>query len=154
MSTSIDATNALTFAEAPAETAPRTTDLPGGVTGAPRLLLRAEGALVLVAAVVAFRSLGGSWAVFAALFLVPDLSLFGYLVGRRAGAIAYNTAHSYLAPGALALTGIWFPAVLPFAAIWVAHVGFDRMLGYGLKYASAFGDTHLGRVGRTSAQAR
>jgi hypothetical protein len=24
----------------------------------------------------------------------------------------------------------------------------DRMFGYGLKYGTAFGDTHLGRVGR------
>jgi hypothetical protein len=34
------------------------------------------------------------------------------------------------------------------ALIWLAHVGFDRALGYGLKYATAFGDTHLGRIGK------
>jgi hypothetical protein len=34
------------------------------------------------------------------------------------------------------------------ALIWAAHVGFDRMLGYGLKYPTAFGDTHMGRIGR------
>jgi hypothetical protein len=34
------------------------------------------------------------------------------------------------------------------ATIWVAHIGFDRMLGYGLKYPTAFSDTHLGRIGR------
>ncbi len=32
--------------------------------------------------------------------------------------------------------------------VWVAHIGLDRMLGYGLKYASAFSHTHLGRIGR------
>ena len=32
--------------------------------------------------------------------------------------------------------------------IWIAHIGMDRMLGYGLKYASGFADTHLGRIGR------
>jgi hypothetical protein len=36
------------------------------------------------------------------------------------------------------------------ACIWAAHVGFDRMLGYGLKYGTSFGDTHLGRRGRHS----
>ena len=33
------------------------------------------------------------------------------------------------------------------ALIWAAHIGFDRALGYGLKYPSGFGDTHLGRIG-------
>ena len=39
---------------------------------------------------------------------------------------------------------------LPIAFIWTAHIGMDRALGYGLKYPSAFGDTHLGRVGSMS----
>ncbi len=34
------------------------------------------------------------------------------------------------------------------ALVWIAHIGFDRALGFGLKYASRFGDTHLGRTGR------
>jgi hypothetical protein len=40
------------------------------------------------------------------------------------------------------------------AAIWIAHVGFDRMLGHGLKYETAFGDTHLGRIGRPTHDGR
>ena len=32
------------------------------------------------------------------------------------------------------------------ALIWLAHIGMDRLLGYGLKYPSAFKDTHLQRV--------
>ena len=27
-------------------------------------------------------------------------------------------------------------------------IGIDRALGYGLKFPTAFGDTHLGRIGR------
>ncbi|MCC6522325.1 MAG: DUF4260 domain-containing protein [Polyangiaceae bacterium] len=124
----------------------------GAVSGWPRALLRAEGALALVAALVAYRYLGASWGVFAALFLVPDLSLLGYLAGPRAGALTYNAAHSYLGPASLALAGLAVPQLLPFAMIWVAHVGFDRALGYGLKYARAFGATHLGTVGRAAAR--
>jgi hypothetical protein len=30
--------------------------------------------------------------------------------------------------------------------IWLAHVGADRLLGYGLKYPTGFRDTHLQRV--------
>ena len=32
------------------------------------------------------------------------------------------------------------------ALIWLAHIGFDRSLGYGLEYPSGFRDTHLQRV--------
>jgi hypothetical protein len=119
----------------------------GAVAGLPRLLLRAEGAAMFAAGVYAYAQLGAGWGMFAALFLVPDLSMLGYLAGPRAGAHSYNLAHSYLAPAVLALAGLVAPAWLPWAALWLAHIGFDRALGYGLKYTTAFGDTHLGRVG-------
>ncbi len=116
----------------------------GVVSGAPLVLLRAEGALVLAGAVLAYHHLGGSWWLFALLFLAPDLSMLGYLAGPRAGAIAYDAVHTYLAPAALALLGLVAPAVLPFAVIWFGHLGFDRLQGYGLKYATRFSQTHLG----------
>ena len=123
---------------------------PGGVVGAPRVLLRIEGALVLLGALATYAHLGAGWGLFAALFLTPDLAFFGYLAGPRVGAVAYNATHSYL--GAAILTAASFalaaPALLPYAVIWAGHVGFDRMMGYGLKYGGAFGFTHLGRVGK------
>jgi hypothetical protein len=123
------------------------------VKGGPRALLRLEGAAVLLLSVAAYAHLAGGWGLFAALFLVPDLAFLGYLAGARAGAAAYNATHSYLGPALLGAASFALaPALLPVALIWTAHVGFDRMLGYGLKYASAFGDTHLGRVGRRSAR--
>lgn len=117
--------------------------------GAPQLLLRLEGAIVLVAAIAAYAHQGGGWGVFAALFLVPDLSLLGYLAGPRIGAAVYNTGHSHALPATLAAVAwlVGSPALLLGATIWVAHIGFDRMLGYGLKYSSGFRDTHLGQVG-------
>lgn len=124
----------------------------GGVMGAPRAVLRVEGLAVLAAALLAYARLGGSWGWFAALFLLPDLSMLGYLAGARVGSIAYNAAHSYVGPALLAAVAVaaGAPALLPGVAIWVAHVGFDRALGYGLKYAAGFGETHLGRVGRAA----
>ncbi|MFO0685884.1 MAG: DUF4260 domain-containing protein [Sandaracinus sp.] len=88
--------------------------------------------------------------LFAACFLAPDLAFLGYLAGPRLGAIAYNTTHSTLGYAGLAALGVVLgaPTLLALALIGVAHVGFDRMLGYGLKYGSAFGHTHLGVVGR------
>jgi hypothetical protein len=120
------------------------------VTGTPRLLVRLENLLFLGAALVAYHRLGASWLLFAALFLVPDLSFFGYLAGPRSGAAVYNVAHAYIGPAVLAclaLAGL-LPGAWPIALVWAAHVAFDRALGYGLKYPSAFRDTHLGTIGK------
>ncbi len=85
-----------------------------------RTILRLEGAAAFAAAVALYAHAGFSWPLFALLILAPDLAMLPYLIGPRAGAAAYN----------------------------LAHIGMDRMLGYGLKYASGFADTHLGRIGR------
>jgi hypothetical protein len=118
------------------------------VAGAPYLILRAEGAAVFALALLGYARLGSGWGLFAALLFLPDLALLGYLAGSRAGALAYNGAHSYVAPALVAAGGMFAPGALSLALIWAAHIGLDRALGYGLKYASGFGDTHLGRVGR------
>ena len=112
------------------------------VTGTPRTLLRVEGLVMLVAGIAAYTMLGASWSVFALLFLVPDVTLLGYLVDPRVGAHVYNAGHGLVGPALLA------PFAPALAAIWLAHIGFDRALGYGLKYRSAFTATHLGRIGR------
>lgn len=127
---------------------PALTTFPSsGVT----MLLRCEGAAVLTVAVAAYASLGASWWLFTAVFLLPDLSMAGYLKGPRLGARVYNAAHTYTAPLLLGLAGaaVSRPLLLALGAVWVAHIGLDRMLGYGLKLPCGFADTHLGRIGRT-----
>ena len=122
------------------------------VTGPVRATLQLEGLLLLVLSLVLYARTGAGWGTFAALLLLPDVSLAAYLGGPRAGALVYNAAHSELGPVALGLSALsgWVPAaLLPVALIWAAHVGMDRALGYGLKYASAFGDTHLRRIGKS-----
>lgn len=118
----------------------------GGVRG----LLRLEGAVVLGVALAAYAQFGAGWGVFALWLLAPDLSLLGYLAGPRAGAALYNAAHSYVGPVLLLALGVF--AALPWAVagglIWLTHIGLDRALGYGLKYAAGFAFTHLGRIGR------
>lgn len=110
----------------------------------PRPLLHLEGATVLALSLYAYQSQHASWGLFALLLLVPDLSMLGYLLNARAGAQAYNAVHTYTGPLLLALYSVAArPAVLPFALIWLAHIGMDRMLGYGLKYPTHFKDTHL-----------
>jgi hypothetical protein len=59
-----------------------------------------------------------------------------------------------MAPMALMTTGFATnsPLTLSIAMIWLAHIGFDRALGYGLKYSAGFGFTHLGRIGKDAAK--
>jgi len=129
---------------------------PGFVNGAPLFLLRAEGLAVALAAVAAFSRSGGSWRLFAILILAPDLSMLGYLAGPRTGAAAYNAAHAHLGPVIVLAAAVAFavPAGIAIALIWIAHIGIDRALGFGLKYGEGFAFTHLGRVGRRAREAK
>lgn len=113
---------------------------------------RAEGALVFLGALAILMQ---GWQPFAwwqaaLIFFAPDLSFAGYLAGPRVGATVYNAVHLYgfgvavMALGAMAD----LPWITALGFLWLAHAGFDRMLGYGLKLPSGFQDTHLGRIGR------
>jgi hypothetical protein len=127
-----------------------------GATGGVRGMLRFEGLMLFTAALLLYAHAGASWILFVVLFLAPDLSFIGYVFGPRAGALAYNALHTTAGPIVLALASQLNIAttvpLFPIALIWLAHVGFDRALGYGLKYASGFGDTHLGSIGNARAQ--
>ena len=122
----------------------------GAVTGGVRILLRLEGLALFAAMTALYAIWGGSWWVYAVLFLAPDLSFLAYLSDAKFGALVYNAAHSYMAPVALMTLGFGLasPLTLSIALIWLAHIGIDRALGYGLKYSAGFGFTHLGRIGR------
>jgi hypothetical protein len=122
----------------------------GHVEGAPRRWLQVEGAAGLIAGLWIYGTLGGNWLLAVPLLLLPDLSMVGYLRDPRLGALTYNIAHNW-AVGLAVLGGGVLLSAIPLelaGAILIAHVGGDRLLGYGLKYPTAFGDTHLGRIGR------
>jgi hypothetical protein len=122
---------------------------PGAVSGGLRTLLRLEGLTLFATMTLLYGVWDGRWWLYALLFLAPDLCFLGYLAGPKVGAIAYNIAHSYMAPAAMITIGFAFapPIVLSVALIWLAHIGFDRALGYGLKYSNGFAFTHLGPIG-------
>jgi Domain of unknown function (DUF4260) len=111
----------------------------------PRPLLRLEAATVMVVSLLTCYWIHASWLQFALLFLLPDLSMLGYTANARVGAIAYNAVHSYVAPLILAAWsfGTNHHAILSVSLVWFAHIGLDRMLGFGLKYPTQFNDTHL-----------
>ncbi len=114
----------------------------------PRALLRLEGAALFGGTLALYLHLDYSVVALVLLFLVPDVSFLGYAAGPRAGAAAYNAMHTSVWPIALGAAGVLGDAttLIQIALIWLAHIGVDRALGFGLKYPTAFKDTHLGRV--------
>ena len=114
----------------------------------PKLLLHAEGLAIFATALIVYGRGGWSWWWFAGLLLAPDLAMVGYLANTRVGSILYNFAHTYTLP--LLVTTLSFitdSAVgMQLGIIWLAHIGMDRTVGYGLKYPEAFRTTHLDRV--------
>ena len=114
----------------------------------PAAMLRVEGAAMLVGSVLLYWINGGSWWLFALLLLAPDVSMAGYLAGPRVGAALYNAFHSYPLAAALGIFGLLVgaPLAVSVALVWFAHIGMDRLVGYGLKYPTEFKDTHLQRV--------
>lgn len=113
-----------------------------------KLWLHLEGLAVLVTALVLYTQWAYSWWLFAALILAPDLAMLGYLINTRVGAVIYNVFHNYLVVLALfaiayGTASTWLWAI---GLIWLAHVGMDRLFGYGLKYGDQFKHTHLDEV--------
>jgi hypothetical protein len=129
---------------------PATADHLDAVTGSPRTWLRVEGAAALIAGAAVYLTAGGPLLLLVPFVLAVDISMVGYLAGPRTGAMVYNVFHNQAAGllvlGAGVVSGV-VPLVLA-GAVLVGHVGMDRLAGYGLKYPTAFRDTHLGRIGK------
>ena len=113
-----------------------------------RWMLRMESIAIIAAAIAVYAAYDFSWWMLPVLFLIPDLSMLGYLLDNRTGAAVYNAVHIHATPLAFGagafLTGWSFG--IQFALIWVLHIAVDRLLGYGLKYEDSFKHTHLDQV--------
>lgn len=109
------------------------------------LIQRLEGLVVLAASTALYGAVGAGWWFYALLLLAPDLSMVGYLVNKEVGQVVYNVAHTYALPMLLGVASYWAgnELTLALSLIWLAHIGMDRTLGYGLKEAAGFKFTHL-----------
>ena len=118
--------------------------------GQPRTWLRLEGLAVFIVSLYFYKTQLASWTMFAVLFLVPDLSMTGYLAGSKVGARLYNLAHNEVAPLFLIVYSLTAGRadIVAYGLIWTAHIGLDRALGMGLKYPDDFRSTHLGHIGK------
>ncbi len=119
-----------------------------GALSMPGALLRLEGVVMLAGAIAFYVALHGSGWLFAALLFAPDLSMLGYLANPRIGSVIYNAIHILLLPAALLAIALLTHSdmAVQIALIWLAHIGMDRTLGFGIKYPTFFADTHLQHV--------
>lgn len=113
-------------------------------------LLKLEELGSLLLGVYLFTTLDLSWWWFFGLFLLPDISMLGYLFGPKVGAWSYNLFHLKILGVALFFIGYHTPNVfIQLAGVVIfSHAAFDRIMGYGLKYETGFKDTHLGKIGK------
>jgi hypothetical protein len=114
----------------------------------PNFLLRLEALSFFIGAIALYASQGFSAVAFVVLLLVPDVSMIGYMVNTRVGSQVYDIVHTYALPLVLIAFGLatTTPLAIQIGLIWFAHISMDRVVGYGLKYATAFKDTHLQHV--------
>lgn len=119
-----------------------------------KYLLRVEHLAIFAVATTAYFYLGYPWWLFVVLFFSPDLTFAGYLVNNKVGAVVYNCGHSFIGPLLLMVLGLFMSneLCLQLSLIWLAHIGFDRSLGYGLKTFEGFNYTHLGMIGKSKTQ--
>jgi hypothetical protein len=119
-----------------------------------KTLIKIEELLLALLAFYLFLTLGYAWWLFLILFLVPDVSMIGYLLNPRVGAWTYNIVHHKGMAIALFILGdyLQLSGLQAAGLILLGHSSLDRVMDYGLKYADAFQHTHLGKISRAVAQ--
>lgn len=126
----------------------RKAEIRNGTDRSVKLWLHAEGAAAFVTGTLLYLQAGGDALLFLPALLLPDVGLLGYLRSPRFGAFTYDLIHNWAVALALLGAGIALssPPLSLAGAILIAHVGMDRAVGYGLKYAAGAKVTHLQRV--------
>ncbi|MBD0384872.1 DUF4260 domain-containing protein [Paenibacillus sedimenti] len=113
-----------------------------------KYVIRLEGLLVFLACFYTYFINDFRLIWFFVFLLLPDLSMIGYVRGNDIGAKVYNLFHTYLVSGIFIFFGTIFDQslLLQTGLIWTAHIGIDRLAGYGLKYSTDFKDTHINKI--------
>lgn len=113
-----------------------------------KAILHVEGIAVFVLSIYFYFNMGYSFMILLILLFTPDIAMLGYLKDNRFGAVLYNVFHTYIIPLGVLFIGVLFhkDLLLMLSLIWIAHIGMDRMFGFGLKYPTHFKDNHLNNV--------
>jgi hypothetical protein len=115
-------------------------------------LLKLEELAMFALSISLIARLPYAWYWWLIWILAPDLSMIAYLGGNKIGAIGYNIVHHKGVAILVYLAGFYtgHPAAEYAGLILFGHSCMDRGMGYGLKYFSGFGDTHLGKIGKAA----
>jgi hypothetical protein len=113
-------------------------------------VLKLEEVALMGLGIFMFGFLGYQWWWLPVLILTPDISMLGYLLGSKFGALCYNIVHHRAVAILLYFVGAYFmlPIVELIGTILFIHIAMDRIFGYGLKYDKGFKFTHLGEIGK------
>lgn len=113
-----------------------------------RKMIALEYLIAFLVSVFFYWYFAFSFLYFFLLLFLPDITMLGYIVNTKIGALFYNIGHSLVVPAILVIIGFITvaPPLLMATIIWLAHIFLDRMLGYGLKYDDAFSKTHLQQI--------
>ena len=112
-------------------------------------LLKLEEIAIFLFCIFLFSRLNLVWWWFPAFLLLPDVGMIGYVINDKVGAFTYNLTHHRLTAIIISFYSVTYgDDYWKFIAIiLIAHISFDRALGYGLKYTNSFQNTHLGIIG-------
>ena len=110
-----------------------------------KILVKIEELAQVLLSIYLFSRLPYAWWLFPLFFFAPDLSLVGFLAGKRVGALTYNVVHhKAIAVGAFllgSLSGV--PLLSLIGVLLFGHSSFDRALGLGLLDANLQGNVSL-----------
>ena len=114
-----------------------------------KTLIKIEEAAQFALTVILFAKLPFAWWLYPALLLLPDLSMIGYAINTKTGAFTYNLVHHKAFAIVIGIAGLFLinNHLLLSGIVLFGHSSMDRVLGYGLKYATGFKLTHLGEMG-------
>lgn len=113
-----------------------------------KTILKLEEVGLFIFGIFLFHQLYFQWWWFLILILAPDISMIGYIMGNRVGALSYNFFHHRGVAVLVYLLGVYFnnQIIQLVGVILFSHSTMDRIFGYGLKYESGFKFTHLGEI--------
>jgi hypothetical protein len=115
-------------------------------------LVKLEELALFVACIFTLAYLNVAWWYYLLLIIGPDISMLGYLLGNKVGAVAYNIFHHKAVAVLVFLIGFYLHVewLMLGGIILFGHSCMDRFFGYGLKFYKGFGHTHLGLIGKDS----
>ncbi|MFH4918423.1 MULTISPECIES: DUF4260 domain-containing protein [Staphylococcus] len=110
--------------------------------------IKLENAFVFIVTLCVYFMFDFSLWIFLLFLLLPDISMFGYIINKEVGSKIYNIGHTYILPILITLCYLLTKEsiLLQVSLIWLAHISMDRTIGYGLKYAIGFDKTTIQKV--------